>query len=388
MSRHVKFVLWLMVALCTSAVFALAASAPTDSAIQNFNTTSSVAYVYVASSNQYIKAFGTAPDGKLTPVPGSPFRVGLVAGMAVNAKYLFLTDGVYIYSFSIAPDGSIKQVASINAQQFNSGGCGGPEPLFIDRTGTTLYDVDFNQNCTGDDDAFQFFSIDASTGELSYLGVTAATWSYWEPLSFIGNNEYAYGSECSEYSDIYGFQRNDDGTLSALNINPSVPTAPKGYSYCPNQMVADSANHIAMALTPEDGYKSSQSAPPPQLATYTADSSGNITTKSTRFNMPKTAIPVITDIAMSPAGKLLAVSGLNGLQVFHFNGSKPITHYTGLLIKDQVDQVYWDNDNHLYAISEPSGKLFVYTVTPTSVSQAPGSPHKIAQPQNIVVLSK
>jgi hypothetical protein len=388
MPCHVKPLVWPMVLLCTSAVFALAASAQTDSAIQNFNTNSSVAYVYVASGNQNIKAFATAPDGKLTPVPGSPFRVGSIAGMAVNAKYLFVTEGVYINSFSIAPDGSIKQVASINAQQFNSGGCGGPASLFLDRTGTTLYDVDFNQNCTGSDDAFQFFSIDASTGELSYLGVTAATWSYWEPLSFIGNNEYAYGSECSEYSDIYGFQRNDDGTLSALNINPSVPTAPKGYSYCPNQMVADSANHIAMALTPENGYKSSQYAPPPQLATYTADSSGNITTKSTRFNMPKTAIPVITDIAMSPSGKLLAVAGLNGLQVFHFNGSKPLTHYTGLLTKDQVDQVYWDNDNHLYAISQPTGKLFVYTVTPISVSQAPGSPHKITTPQNIVVLSK
>ena len=388
MSRHVKFALWLMVALCTSAVFALAAYAQTDSAIQNPNSNSAVAYVYVSSSNQNVKAFGAAPDGKLTPVPGSPFRVGFVAGMAVNAKYLFLTDEVYIYSFSIAPDGSIKQVASINAQQFNSGGCGGPEPLFLDSTGTTLYDVDFNENCTGSDDALQFFSIDASTGELNYLGVTAATWSYWEPLSFIGNNEYAYASECSEYSDIYGFQRNADGTLSVLNINPSVPTAPKGYSYCPNQMVADSANHIAMALTPENGYKSSQSAPPPQLATYTADSSGNITTKSTRFNMPKTAIPVITDIVMSPSGKLLAVAGLNGLPVFHFNGSKPLTHYTGLLTKDQVDQVYWDNDNHLYAISQPSGKLFVYTVTPSSVSQAPGSPHKITTPQNIVVLSK
>jgi hypothetical protein len=387
MPRHVKSLPWLMVALCTSAVFALAASAQIDLAIQ-YPTNHSVAYVYVASGDQNIKAFAASANGRLTAVPGSPFRVGSVAGMAVNAKNLFLTEGVYINSFSIAPDGSIKQVASINAQQFNSGGCGGPASLFLDRSGTTLYDVDFDQNCTGDDDAFQFFGIDGSTGELSYLGVTGATWSYWVPLSFTGNNEYAYASECSEYSDIFGFQRNDDGTLSVLNINPSVPTAPKGYSYCPNQMVADSANHIAMALTPENGYKSSQYAPPPQLATYTADSSGNITTKSTRFNMPKTAIPTITDIAMSPSGKLLAVAGLNGLQIFHFNRSKPLTHYTGLLSKDQVDQVYWDNDDHLYAISQPAGKLFVYTVTPTSVSQAPGSPHKIAQPQNIVVLSK
>ena len=287
---------------------------------------------------------------------------------------------------SVSPDGAIKQVASINAQQFNPDNYGGPGVLFLDRTGTTVYDTDYY--CCGTNDAFQFFSTDNTTGQLNYLGVTTATWNYWVPLTFIGNNLFAYASECSEYSAIFGFQRNDDGTLSALNINPSVPTAPKGYSYCPSQMVADSANHLAMALTPQKGYKASESAPPPQLATYTADSSGNITTKSTRFNMPKTAIPVISDIAMSPSGKLLAVAGLNGLQVFHFNGSKPLTHYTGLLIKDQFDQILWDNDNHLYAISQTTGKLFVFTVTPSSVSQAPGSPYKISKPGTIAVLPK
>ena len=386
--RYAKLVVCLVATLCTTVAFAQAASTQPDATLQAVTNDSPVAYVYVSSSsNQNMKGFAAAPDGKLAPISGSPFHTGYVSSMAVNAKYLFLNDAVYIYSFSIAPDGAIKQVASINGQQFNDpGNYGGPRYLFLDRSDANVYDTDLY--CCGDDNALQFFSLEASTGELSFIGVSTATWQYYEPLSFIGNNVYGYAAECSEYWEIYGFQRNSDGTLSALNINPSVPTAPKGYFYCPIQMAADSANHLAMALTPMNGYKSSQSAPPPQLATYTADSSGNITTKSTRFNMPKTAIPVITDIAMSPSGKLLAVSGLNGLQVFHFNGSKPLTHYTGLLTKDQVDQVSWDDDNHLYAISQPSGKLFVYTVTPSSISQAPGSPHKITQPQNIVVLSK
>jgi hypothetical protein len=260
--------------------------------------------------------------------------------------------------------------------------------MFFDRTGATLYDVDFDENCTGSDDAYQFFSSDNSTGRLSYLGVTQATRSYWVPLSFIGNNVYAYGAGCSQYGAILGFQRNNDQTLTDLNINPGVPVAPKGYYYCPNQAVADPTNHVAIALTPTQGYSGSQSAPPPQLATYTADSSGNLTTKSTRFNMPKTAMKILTDIAMSPSGKLLAVAGTTGLQVFHFNGSRPITHYTGLLTGNEVDQLFWDNDNHLYATSQSTGKLFVFTVTPTSFSQAPGSPHRITKPQNIVVVSK
>jgi hypothetical protein len=91
---------------------------------------------------------------------------------------------------------------------------------------------------------------------------------------------------------------------------------------------------------------------------------------------------------MSPSGKLLAVGGDAGLQVFHFNGSKPITHYTGLLAQDEIDQVFWDNDNHLYAISSISGKLFVFTITPTSHRQAPDSPYTIINPQNIAVLPK
>jgi hypothetical protein len=88
---------------------------------------------------------------------------------------------------------------------------------------------------------------------------------------------------------------------------------------------------------------------------------------------------------MAPSGKLLAVAGTAGLQVFHFNGASPITHDTGLLTKDHVDQVFWDNDNHLYAISQGAGKLFVFTVTPTSANQATGSPYTISNPLDLAV---
>jgi hypothetical protein len=104
--------------------------------------------------------------------------------------------------------------------------------------------------------------------------------------------------------------------------------------------------------------------------------------------MPTSAVNGVLDIEMAPSGKLLAVGGTAGLQVFHFNGSNPITHYTGLLTTDGIDQFFWDNDNHLYAISAKSGKLFVFTITPTGFSQAPGSPYTISQPANIIVLPK
>ena len=92
--------------------------------------------------------------------------------------------------------------------------------------------------------------------------------------------------------------------------------------------------------------------------------------------MPTTANPGINDIVISPSGKLLAVAGTAGLEI-HFDGGNPITPYTGLLTNDEIDQCLWDNNNHLYAISSKSSQLFVFTVTPTSYRQAPGSPHLI-----------
>jgi hypothetical protein len=205
-------------------------------------------------------------------------------------------------------------------------------------------------------------------------------------LSVIGNNEYGYSAGCCKFTpSVFGYKRNSDGSLTALNINPSIPAAPSGEMYCPYLAAADPTNHVAVSLTPTSEYST---VGQPQLAVYTADSSGNLTTTSTASNMPKTAVTQVIDMSMAPSGKLLAVSGTTGLQVFHFNGASPITHYTGLLTSARVDQMFWDKASHLYAISQSAGKLFVFTVTPTSVSQAPGSPYAISHPHNIIVLPK
>lgn len=57
-------------------------------------------------------------------------------------------------------------------------------------------------------------------------------------------------------------------------------------------------------------------------------------------------------------------------------------------MNDTVDQIAWDNGNNLYAISQSTNKLFVFAVTDTSVTQAPGSPYTITTPTAIVVLPK
>jgi hypothetical protein len=92
---------------------------------------------------------------------------------------------------------------------------------------------------------------------------------------------------------------------------------------------------------------------------------------------------------MAPSGKLLAVAGQEGLQVFHFNGAAPITGYTGLLTTDPINEMFWDNDNHLYAITgvfnSGVNRLHVFTITPRDYREAPGSPYTISGPQHIIV---
>jgi hypothetical protein len=391
MKCHMTFIVCLIAALSTALMLAQRTSAQTEATIQDSIANSPAANVYVSGGTyktSEIYAYKAAFDGKLKPVPGSPFRALVDLGMALNKRYVFTTDGTYIYSFSIESDGAIKQVAAINVVQFDSG-CGYPDTLFLDRTGATLYDVDGNYDCTGSDSAYQSFSIDNSTGELSFLGATTGTRSSYVPLSFIGDDVYVYGAQCNGnmYWSIFGFLRENNGNLNAVNINTNTPDAKSGDFYCPNLTTADPTHHVAISMQAVNGYTFGSDGPP-QLASYTAESAGNLTTTNTRFNMPRTAVQYVTDIAMSPSGKLLAVSGTAGLQIFHFNGSKPITHYTGLLTKVEVDQVYWDNDNHLYATSYLGDSLFVFTVTPTSVRPAPGSPYTIPHPVNIAVLLK
>ena len=390
MSRHLMLVIFMLAAVCAEAASSQETSTNVGGDVQAPDGGSPVAFVYVSSSpsanNYEIDAFAAVSSGRLTPVAGSPFAADVQA-MTVNGKYLFGTNGVDIRSFTVAPDGSLQQVASINAQQFNGYNCGGPIKLFLDRSGTTLYDVDFYGNICANN-TYQSFGVNGSTGELTYLEASSPSTQFGVPLSFIGNNMYGYGSNCYHFSAlIYGFQRKNDGTLISLTTNPATPVAKPGDFYCTSLSAADRTNHVAIAVQQLDG-QSWQPDGLPQLATYTADASGNLTTKSTYLTMPKQSVSYPTDIEMSPSGRLLAVAGTAGLQVFHFHGSNPITHYTGLLTRNPVDQLSWDNHNHLYAISRSTGKLFVFTITPTTFKQAPGSPYAITNPQSTTVQPK
>lgn len=357
-----------------------------------------VSYVYVASrpanaSATEIDAYAAAPNGKLTPLTGSPFQENESA-LTVSGTFLYGISGnaTNIDSFEIGAEGALRYKTSTNYAQVDSDDCGSAGWVFPDRTGRNIYTMVFDADCANN--GYQSYATRPAPGELNYLGyANGGAGSFngvYLPATFTGNDKYAYSATNNGcmYFGVQTFQRGGNGLLTPDTSNSvTLPAPPDGYrGYIPSLVSADPIDHVAMVL---------QAANPPgcgsnnpQLASFTADSKGNLTTTNISATMPTTLIAYVNDLKMSPSGKLLAVAGTNGVQVFHFNGANPPTAYTPLLTSDSITQLFWDNDNHLYAINQIGGTLHVFNVTGASYSEAPGSPYTVSQPEAIAVQSR
>lgn len=357
---------------------------------QTMSSNSIVAYVYVANSAggnaTEISAFAADDMGRLRPVPGSPFME--TAGyMVVNGKYLMAVSGSNINAYRIADDGSLTFAVSTDYQRVQPD-CGFANQLVFDHAGQSLYATEYDVDCSNN--GVTDWAVDDATGGLNYLGLTNT--GNWNTNSayFTGDDKYAYtayNDSCMYYS-MNGFVRVENGMLNEFAPKISSPTPRSGFrAYIPYLGAVDPTNHVAFAEYPAN--PPGCASDPVQLATYTVGSGGSLTTTSTWANMPTSDISSIYDMKLSPSGKLLALAGQEGLQVFHFNGAAPITHYSGLLTTDPINEMFWDKDNHLYAITGVfNGKvnrLHVFTVTPTEYREAPGSPYTINGPQYIIV---
>jgi hypothetical protein len=355
------------------------------------SSTSPVAWVYVSAydsgmSQNAIVGYAASASGRLTPLPGSPFA-GDVNFLAGNNNYLFGSSAAesprHIESYKIESNGALSFVHDFNTSTPDP--CSAANQIFLDHSGSTLYNVDPGGNSC-DTSTYEIFSI-GSTGKLRYVGIDGNYGNEVEPFTLIGNNKFGYTSLDGQ-GNIIALQRNSNGSLTQLSFAIPFPSASSG-SYQARTQAADPANHVAVLM---QGFDSGGNPTTPvQLGTYTAASDGNLTTTSSEADMPTVAAATFTPgfpppMNMSPSGKLLAVGGAHGLEVFHFHGPSPITPYTGLLTTANVYQVFWDKANHLYAISYAVNKLWVFTVTPTSFSQAPGSPYTLSDPVGLKVL--
>src|SRR3984957_19949389 len=197
MTRCLKFVVCLT-PLCAAATLAQTENAKTES------TAAPTAYVYVARPT-HIDGFAVSSSGKLTPVPGSPFAGISVAYMSVTKKFLFGVgdDFKTFYSFSIASDGALKQVSTIDGTKYahgNTGCCFGP--LVVDYSRSTVYNLTDNVNVGSFEETFKI----ESNGDLQFIGNTETDGTFNiadvfpTKLAFLGTNKFAYQTGC-DYQD-------------------------------------------------------------------------------------------------------------------------------------------------------------------------------------------
>jgi hypothetical protein len=384
-------------------------SSATSSSGGSSGSSSTTAYVYVTnqlgtSGVDQIMAYSVDANGQLTAVPGSPFDQN-VGSIVVSGSYLLGSSQTAsdIDTYIIGSNGALML-----GPQFNYGpdtgysataGCGGVGVLRLDRTGQSLYAVVGSISCS-DNEAIASFALDSSNGTLSYLGNVNIGHESSGATAFLGNDEYAYTAFSGPYWNIDSFVRNSNGLLTGNSgVTPLHPiAAPPGATsglidgYTPGLTATDSTNHVAMVEFPD--FTVGGVAQPTQLAVYTAEANGQLSTSDTYATMPTTAVTSPMDLEASPSGTILAVGGEGGLQLFHFNGASSITSFTNVLTTDYIAQVAWDNSNHLYAItwtpagSTSPGKLYVYTVTDSGATEAPGSPYTITIPRGIAVQSE
>ena len=206
-------------------------------------------------------------------------------------------------------------------------------------------------------------------------------------FAITGNNQFVYAPISFDASPttLSALRRESDGTLQFTNINETDPPPPfsDGEPNQPQNVTADPTNHLAVALDILAGDAVT-------LASYTVDAQGNVASNNTLANMPIDEANS-TAMQMSPSGKLLALASnydYPTLQVFNFNGANPITPHGGQLKHPLVliDQIQWDNNDHLYALNDATKKLYVYSVTPTTIVEAPGSPFTITSPNRLNAL--
>lgn len=358
---------------------------------QSANTAKPVAFVYVSSSpsdgdKNVINAFTAAADGRLTEVSGAPYALN-DAGLSIDSGHLYGANNSKhtIDTYSIAASGALHDIASTDYRDVSKG-CGQAGSLFPDRTGSDVYVTLFDGDCAND--SYESFAADNSKGSLKDLGdaETGAFFAAYLPAAFLSNNRYAYeasNSGCMYYK-LWGLKRDSNGKLTAADTTATYPEPPDGSTvYVGDFTATDDSNHVAIALQAARPPGCSDSKP--RLAAFTADSKGNLTTTNTDATMPSSINTEISDMKISPAGKLLAVGGEQGLEIFHFNGAKPPTPYTGIVTVDPVTQMFWDDANHLYVICRSAGRLHVFTITPESYHEASGSPYAIASPDYLAV---
>jgi hypothetical protein len=365
------------------------------------------AYVYDSLPYGGIYAYAASSDGKLTLIAGSPFNVNGQEMIGTNGSYIVTADIANLYSYVVEPNGALgKQVSRAVPEKYDGGECGifpvsGQYPgglaefdhkgenIFVHITGAAGQEYP-NGAC----DAIQTFGISKS-GELTFKGntevnVNSSALFTADLPTLTGNGKLGYGFEYNEENGdlCNGTTLNvfsvDSNGVADYNPNiepfpPSAPAPPSGYTWLLEAKTDDPTDHIVLAMnttSDPDCEDYPITFGPTKLVSYTADSQGNLSTANTYNQAPSLPGQSGTSLMkLDPTGKILAVATGTGIAFYRFNGANPITPITGIIgVSGQITLMNWDDDDHLYAQNEASGRLHVYAVTTTSARELSGSP--------------
>lgn len=339
-----------------------------------------VAYAYV-STPLAVEGFAVAANGRLTPLPGSPYPGIALTHMSIAKGYLFGSgaDANTVYSFAIRSDGSLALADLVDAGVYDQ--CSQMKSTQVDHTGSTLYVMEIG--CSGQSPYnIQAYQI-SSTGMLQFVGNIAEggpgiQQTGASQLYFTGNNQYAYRLQCLNppplENVIWGYKRASTGYLDWLDfeVNGSLEeTIEDCY------IVTDDFNHVAVAMKRYDYEEGSYVYDGfAKVDSMTVEADGTLSsTHGYDVRGIDLANGTVTAMSISPAGNLLAVGG-QGFQIYHFNGGNPIEYYSSALQpNNRFEEFGWDKSSHLFALSTDGVR--VYNITPASYSEAPGSPLEI-----------
>ena len=343
---------------------------------------SPIAYVYVGApnlsgTNPPIAGFAVASDGTAQTIAGSPFNL-TSGGIVATSNYAFATDGTNIVTYTIGSGGALQQASSINGTANNQIPSGSSvQALSLDRSGQTLYAAELNYDGAGNN-AFSYFGI-GSGGALSFLGSSSVEANDHGPLVFSQNNQFAYGAGCYHFnSEIYGFTRSSDGTLTSLDTNAALPpNVDPNTMWCPDDSAASAGNFLAVVF-----YDLSQQNGTYYLATYSINPDGTLgLVANSEIATPFTGE---TAVSFDPSGQYLAVAGQAGIQMYQINSTGTLTALGDVQQPSVTFQgLRWDGAGHLYAVS--SDGLYIFTSNSGQLT-LDGSPYPVTNAGSLAVV--
>jgi hypothetical protein len=379
------------IALAMSFAAISSASAYSQKTSADATNSAPVASVYI-QGHDGVYVYNVSAAGTLTVVKGSPVWVSGQMG-GIRSSYLISAGTDDLRTYKLESNGLPgAKVGEIDTQKYSGSQCGTIDgATLLDHTGqyfaVPLYG---GPSCA----ALQTYKI-APNGQFTFLGDSESTASvhsdiYQVGVSTISSNDlFAYGVQGQQEATVFlAYKRGAAGDwVTDESFAEKDPTFNPSYDgYAPWLIASDPAGHLAVVMNQPFGPNCCSTF---SLASYTINSqTGAISSTNTYQEMPVLKI-YANDMAMSWGGNLIAVGGTAGLQLFHFNGAAPATAFGGVLLpKVEIDQVVWDKNNHLYAFSYASQELYVYSVTPTSITEAPGSPYKANNWDGLIVVPK